>query len=93
MKTLYCVCRGPKGLFLKSGDDLADVKRRAGENAEVVTEGHCPARALQHFFAEVGEVRGVNEKPITDALKGLVAGAVGWSECPDGCEHTDIRLL
>ena len=90
--TLYCVCRGSTGLlFLKSGDDLADVQRRATEAATILTCGTCPARAVQHFFELNGEVRGVDEKPVDDLVKKLVSQAVGWSECPPNCQHSDIR--
>ena len=93
---IYCVCSakgGNLGLFLKSGDDLADVQRRAGDGATILTHGRCPARAVQYFFAQVGEVRGVEEQPVTALVKQLVTQAVGWNECPPDCKHEDIQLV
>lgn len=83
-RTRYCVCSTTRGHFIKSGDDEADVLRRAGEGAQIVSSHSCPALAVQAFYITQGDEYRTAEEPVQSMMR-----AVGWACAPDcQCQRT-----
>ena len=86
MILLFCVCAGRGGRpFIKSGRNRDDVLTRCGEDTTIVASGSCPARVVQLFQSEQGDVVGIEEEPVASIMQ-----MVGWT-CPSGCTHADVK--